>query len=61
MLDTADVQFRERFHQASLEVLQKLENVLVTGKSDAIVDQYPEINRRMLDVQLAMFKSKNNA
>lgn len=59
MLDTADVQFRERFHQASLEVLQKLENVLVTGKSDAIVDQYPEINRRMLDVQLAMFKSKN--
>ena len=33
--------------------------MLVTGKSDAIVDQYPEINRRMLDVQLAMFKSKN--
>lgn len=60
ILDTADVQFRERFHQTSLEVLEKLENVLVTGKSDAIVDQYPEINRRMLDVQLAMFKSKNN-
>ena len=59
MFDTADVQFRERFHQTSLEVLQKLENVLVTGKSDAIVDQYPEINRRMLDVQLAMFKSRN--
>ncbi|CAK6970468.1 PREDICTED: zinc finger MYM-type protein 1-like [Scomber scombrus] len=50
MLDTADVQFRERFHQTSFEVLQKLENVLVTGKGDAIVDQYPEINRRMLDV-----------
>lgn len=59
ILDTADVQFRERFHQTSLEVLEKLENVLVTGKSDAIVDQYPEINRRMLDVQLAMFKSNN--
>lgn len=59
MLDTADVQFGELFHQTSLEVLQELENVLVTGKSDAIVDQYPEINRMMLDVQLAMFKSKN--
>uniref|UniRef100_A0A1A8B2G3 HAT C-terminal dimerisation domain-containing protein n=1 Tax=Nothobranchius furzeri TaxID=105023 RepID=A0A1A8B2G3_NOTFU len=59
ILDTADVQFRERFHQASLEVLQKLESVLITGKSDAIVDQNPEINRRMLDVQLAMLKSKN--
>lgn len=53
------MQFRERFHQTSLEILQKLENVLVNGKRDAIVDQYPEINRRMLDVQLAMFKSKN--
>lgn len=59
ILDTADVQFRERFHQKSLEVLQKLENVLITGKTDSIVDQYPEINRRMLDVQLAMFKLKN--
>ena len=56
MLDTV---VRERFPQTSLEVLQKLENVFVTGKSDALVDQYPEINRRMLDVQLAMFKSKN--
>lgn len=30
--------------------------MLVTGKSDTIVDQYPEVNRRMLD---AIFKSKN--
>ena len=59
LFDTADVQFRLQFHQTSLEVLQKMENVLVTGKSDAIVDQYPEINGRMLDVQFAMFKSKN--
>lgn len=34
--------------------------MLVTEKTDAIVDQYPEINRRRMDVQLAMFKSKNN-
>lgn len=38
MLDTANVQFRVRFHQTSLEVLQKLENVFVTGRSDAIVN-----------------------
>lgn len=36
-----------------------MENVLVTGKSVAIVDQYAEINKKILDVQLAMFKSKN--
>lgn len=59
MLDSVDVQFKERFNQTDLDVLQKLEETLLTGEVDDIVDQYPELNRENLKVQLAMFRSKN--
>ncbi|KAK7898154.1 hypothetical protein WMY93_019007 [Mugilogobius chulae] len=58
MLDTVDVQFQERFAQADLEVLERLEHTLLTGVMDDIVGQYPELNRHSLEVQLNMFHSK---
>lgn len=58
VLDTVAVQFEDRFNQPDLCVLQKLEETLLSGKVDGIVDQYPEINRQTLEIQLAMFRSK---
>uniref|UniRef100_A0A3B3QRQ9 TTF-type domain-containing protein n=1 Tax=Paramormyrops kingsleyae TaxID=1676925 RepID=A0A3B3QRQ9_9TELE len=60
LLDCVDVQFQERFNQPDLGVLNRLEDILLTGELDDIVDQYPELNRETLKVQLAMFKSKYN-
>lgn len=46
VLDMADTQFRDRFDQDGLTILEKLENALLTGELDgAIIDQYPELNR----------------
>lgn len=59
MLDGVDVPFKERFNQTDLDVLQKLEETLLTEEVDDIVYQYPELNRENLKVQLAMFRSKN--
>ncbi|KAF3841469.1 hypothetical protein F7725_007331 [Dissostichus mawsoni] len=57
VLDTVDMQLKERFHQSGLTILAKLEEVLLTGELDtAVVDQYPELNQRSLKVQLDMFK-----
>lgn len=56
VLDVVDMQMKEKFDQSGLEVLAKLEKVLLTGEMDAAVDQYPELNRRSLEVQLSMFK-----
>lgn len=57
VVDIVDVQLSERFKQGGLETLAKLEEVLLSGEMDAaVVDQYPELNRRSLEVQLAMFK-----
>lgn len=58
VLDSDDVQFQERFNQKDLGGLQKLEEILLTGEVDGIVDQYPEMNRQSLKVQLVMFRSK---
>lgn len=59
MLDTVDVQFQERFSQNDLDVLQKLESVLLTGDVvDGTVEQYPEFSGHNLKVQLHMFHSK---
>jgi len=58
MLDSVHIQFEERFNQPDLNVLQKLEETLLTGEVNDIVDQYPELNRDILKVQLAMFRSK---
>ena len=58
MLDSVHIQFEERFNQPDLDVLQKLEETLLTGEVKDIVDQYPELNRDGLKVQLAMFRSK---
>lgn len=54
MLGSVDVQFKERFNQTDLAVVQKLEETLLTGEVDDIVDEYPELNRENLKVQLAM-------
>ncbi|KAI4813792.1 hypothetical protein KUCAC02_003020 [Chaenocephalus aceratus] len=57
VLDTVDMQLKERFHQSGLTILAMLEEVLLTGELDtAVVDQYPELNQRSLKVQLDMFK-----
>lgn len=50
MLDTVDTQFMDRFQQDGLLTLQKLENTLLTGKIDSLVDEYPEINTQLLAV-----------
>lgn len=56
MLDAVDMQLTERFDQSSLQVLNELERVLLTGKMEDVVSQYPELDRHSLEVQLPMFK-----
>lgn len=46
----------DRFQQDGLLTLQKLENTLLTGKIDFVVDEYPDINTQLLAVQLPMFR-----
>ncbi|KAJ8346702.1 hypothetical protein SKAU_G00281030 [Synaphobranchus kaupii] len=58
VLDTVDTQFAERFDQESFKELQKLENMLLTGQVHDVVDQYPELKRGVLAVELPLFKSK---
>ncbi|KAI4818730.1 hypothetical protein KUCAC02_004032 [Chaenocephalus aceratus] len=53
-LDTVNTQFIERFEQAGFHKLQQLENVLLHGDMDKVVEEYPELNSRLLQVQLAM-------
>lgn len=61
VLDVVNVQFQERFEQESLLTISALEKVLLTGESDGgLLEQYPELHRASLRVQLAMFKSKYN-
>ncbi|KAF3834465.1 hypothetical protein F7725_025669 [Dissostichus mawsoni] len=54
-LDTVNTQFIERFEQAGFHKLQQLEHVLLHGDMDKVVEEYPELNSRLLQVQLAMF------
>ncbi|CAL8345955.1 unnamed protein product [Arctogadus glacialis] len=56
-LDTAVVQCNERFSQDGLQRLQKLEDVLISGNIDAVVDEYPELDAMALEVQLKMFQA----
>jgi len=58
VLDTVDAQFAERFDQEGFKDLQKLENMFLTGQVDDMVDQYPELKRGALAVELPFFKSK---
>lgn len=58
MLDSVHIQFEERVNQPDLDVLQKLKETLLTGEVRDIADQHPELNRDILKVQLAMFRSK---
>ncbi|KAJ8375927.1 hypothetical protein SKAU_G00065070 [Synaphobranchus kaupii] len=57
--DTVNTQFIERFDQAGFHKLQQLENMLLRGDMDKVVDEYPELNSRLLQVQLAMFGANN--
>ncbi len=50
-----NTQFIERFDQAGFHKLQQLENVLLCRDMDKVVDEYPELNSRLLQVQVAMF------
>lgn len=59
VLGTLDMQFSERFNQTHLHKLGKLENILLTGAIDEIIDEYPELSMENLKVQLAMFWMKN--
>ncbi|KAF3847347.1 hypothetical protein F7725_020375 [Dissostichus mawsoni] len=45
----------DTFEQAGFHKLQQLENVLLHGDMDKVVEEYPELNSRLLQVQLAMF------
>ncbi len=56
-LDTAVVQCTERFSQEGLQRLQKLEDGLISGKIDPVLDEYPELNAMALEVQLKMFQA----
>lgn len=58
LLGTVDVQLRKRFEQSGLETLEQLEKVVLTGNTDDVVDQYPELNKKKLEIELAMFTSK---
>lgn len=50
------MQLSERFDQESLGFLSKLEKVLLSGNMDPVVEQYPELNKNFLEVQLPMFQ-----
>lgn len=59
MLDTVNAQLEDRFNQESMDVIQKLEEVLLTGVADdPVVAQYPELNMESLKVELCMFRAK---
>ncbi|MED6233733.1 hypothetical protein ATANTOWER_015822 [Ataeniobius toweri] len=58
VLDRVEVQFCQRFDQESLKILQNVENALLTGEVDESLDQYPELNRASLSVQLPLFRNK---
>lgn len=61
MLDTVDMQIKEWFNQEDMQVLHKLENVLLTGEMNNVVSQYPELNKENLKVQVPMLISKNKS
>lgn len=50
-----NTQFIERFDQTGFHKLQQLEDVLLRGDMGKVVDEYPELNSRLLQVQLVMF------
>lgn len=65
VLDTVEQQFEERFSQADLTPLHKLEMVLLTGQLSDVVEPYPKLEVDVLWVQLQMLllkhKSKSDA
>ncbi len=59
VLDTVDAQTTEKFMQPGIQTLKELENSLLTPiTNDKAVQKYPELNKKDLKVQLAMFKNK---
>ncbi|CAL9706252.1 unnamed protein product [Knipowitschia caucasica] len=58
VLDVVDLQMKERFNQPDLEKLIQIENVLLTGRIDGVIEQYPEIHVGNLKVQLPMLLSR---
>lgn len=56
-VDTVVTQCSERFNQEGLQRLQKLEDIVITGKMDTLVSEYPELDAMSLDIQLKMFKA----
>ncbi|XP_070412030.1 zinc finger MYM-type protein 1-like [Nothobranchius furzeri] len=58
-IDTVITQLHDRFDQPSLENLNKLEELLLTGKTNDIVSLYPELDLQKMQIQLAMFKANH--
>ncbi|XP_058623254.1 uncharacterized protein LOC131534415 [Onychostoma macrolepis] len=56
-LDMVNTQMTQRFDQDGIQKLQKLENVLLKAALDKVLDEYPELNSRQLQVQLNMFEA----
>uniref|UniRef100_A0A3B5QLP4 TTF-type domain-containing protein n=1 Tax=Xiphophorus maculatus TaxID=8083 RepID=A0A3B5QLP4_XIPMA len=59
VLDCFDMQFKDRFNQPDLEKFKQVEDVLLTGKVNDTIGEYPEINRENLGIQLSMFFNKH--
>ncbi|XP_070412026.1 zinc finger MYM-type protein 1-like [Nothobranchius furzeri] len=58
-IDTVITQLHDRFDQPSLENLNKLEELLLTGKTNDMVSLYPELDLQKMQIQLAMFKANH--
>ena len=58
MLDAVEVQMAMRFNQPGIEVMNNLETMLLNGFVDDTVQQYSELNKEDLKLQLGMFKKK---
>ncbi|XP_070405200.1 uncharacterized protein [Nothobranchius furzeri] len=58
-IDTVITQLHDRFDQPSLENLNKLEELLLTGKTNDMVSLYPELDLQKMQIQLAKFKANH--
>ncbi|XP_016419414.1 zinc finger MYM-type protein 1-like [Sinocyclocheilus rhinocerous] len=57
VLDTVMTQLTHRFEQEGLRNIVMLENVLISGQVNDIVELYPELESQSLKVQMAMFRA----
>ena len=58
VIDTAQSQLTEKFHQVGIEKYHKLEKTLITGKVETQLLKYPEIDEHTLQIQIQMFRQQ---